>query len=392
MQKTRFIIAMAVFLTIAFALPFLANLLPDHTRTLANAPEIISRAYIDRVVNYLVSGKKPHMVVAGSSLVVFPHILTDGYFEKVSVPVPDPFEYADFLSNYVEMAHFKKLYAQTSPGDVLLPRSSIVDLGVPSMMLSDCDLLFEKLERNDKLPDTVVLLLAPRDFMDNTVAEERNLFVHEMKGRITFKELSAASNVEEFFAKLFRAMNHGANTWCKDFRTGGQRVALAIKKLGRKPRKETPASGVTREEALHHFYFGDGKLSDLGVYKERYSPVDRGRIKEQLAALDKLLDRLKNRSVKTVVVSMPITAENIALIDKTAQREILDGIRSACSARSIVFLTADDLGSYANSDFVDSVHLNATGGDKFFRRLAKAIKMQMRSLPGSWTVDQSLLQ
>ncbi len=378
MQKARFIIALAVFLSIAFALPFLANLLPDYTRNLANAPEIISRAYIDRVVNYVVSGKKPHMVVAGSSLVIFPHVLTDGYFEKVSVPVPDPIEYADFLSSYVEMAHFKKLYAQTSPGDVLLPRASIVDLGVPSLMLSDCNLLFEKLQRNDALPETVVLLLAPRDFMDNTVALERNLFMHEINGRITLKELFNSGGAQQFFANIYSAMNYGANAWCKQFRTGGQRVALAIKKLGRKPRNETLAAGPSREEALHHFYFGDGNLSDLAVYRKRYNPADHVRIEEQLHAMRKLLARLKANSVRTVVVSMPLTPENIALINKDAYSEILEGIRAACNACSVPFFTAENFGTYENSDFVDSVHLNAIGGDKFFRRLAERISSRAR--------------
>ncbi len=93
---------------------------------------------------------------------------------------------------------FKKVCVQASPGDVLLPRASIVDLGVPSLMLSDCDLLFEKLQRNDALPETVVvllllllllLLLAPRDFMDNSVSADRNLLMHEINGRSTLKEL-----------------------------------------------------------------------------------------------------------------------------------------------------------------------------------------------------------
>ncbi|MCC7530216.1 MAG: hypothetical protein IT342_16960 [Candidatus Melainabacteria bacterium] len=378
MQKARFIIALAVFLSIAFALPFLANLLPDHTRTLANAPEIISRAYIDRVVNYVVSGKKPDMVVAGSSLVISPHVLTDGYFEKVPVPVPDPFEYADFLSNYVEMAHFKKLYAQTSAGDVLLPSASIVDLGVPSLMLSDCDLLFEKLQHNDALPETVVLLLAPRDFMDNTVAAERNLFMHEINGRITLKELFNSVRAQQFFANLYSAINYGANAWCKQFRSGGQRVALAIKKLGRKPRNQTLAGGPSREKALHHFYFGDGKLSDLAVYQKRYNPPDHVRIKEQLAAMAKLLARLKANSVRIVVVSMPLTPRNIALIDKDAHTEILEGMRSVCKACAVPSLTEEDFGTYENSDFVDSVHLNVIGGDKFFRRLAGLISSRAR--------------
>jgi hypothetical protein len=378
MQKARFIIALVVFFSIAFALPFLANLLPDYTRTLANAPEIMSKAYIDRVVNYTVSGKKPHLVVTGSSLVIFPHVLTDGYFEKVPVPVPDPFEYADFLRNYVEMAHFKRLYAQTSPAEVVLPRASIVDLGVPSLMLSDCDLLFEKLQRNDALPETVVLLLAPRDFMDNTVAGERSLFMHEINGRITWKELFNSGGAQRFFANIYSAMNYGANAWCKQFRTGGQRVALAIKKLGRKPRNETLAGGPGRKEALHNFYFGDGKLSDLGVYKKRYNPPDHVRIKEQLYAMCKLLDRLKAQSIRTVVVSMPLTQENIKLIDKDAHQEVLDGMQSACRDRAVPFLTAADLGTYENSDFVDSVHLNVIGGDKFFRRLAELISPRAR--------------
>lgn len=154
-----------------------------------------------------------------------------------------------------------------------------------------------------------------------------------------------------------------------------ERVALAVKKLGRKPRKEALTGGPTHEQALRHFYIGDGKLSDLGVYKKRYMPADRGRIKEQLVVMGNLLERLKRKSVRTVVVSMPLTPENIALIDKDAHQEILNGMRAACIERSIMFLTAEELGPYTRTDFVDSVHLNATGGDRFFRHLASAIKI-----------------
>lgn len=376
MQKGRFIIALVVFFSIALVLPFLANLLPDYTRTLNNVPEIMSKAYIDRVVNYVVSGKKAYMVVAGSSLVVSPHVLTDGYFEKVPMPVPDPFEYADFLTNYVEMAHFKKLYAQTSPADVLLPRASIVDLGVPSLMLSDGDLLFEKLQRNDALPESVVLLLAPRDFMDNIAATKRNLFVHEINGRITLKELLNSKSAQEFFANIYNAMDYGGNIWCKQFRTCGQRVALAVKKLGKKPRNETLAWGPTRQAALHNFYFGDGTLPDLGIYKKRYQPADHGRIEEQLAAMDRLLDRLNKESIHTVVVNMPLTKANLALIDQTALREIQTGMKASCARAKVRFIDAQQFESWDDSNFVDSVHLNATGGDKFFQALTRRLSDQ----------------
>lgn len=373
MKKASSVIAAAIFLTIALALPFIADLLPDHTRTLATAPEIVSRAYIDRVVNFVVSGKRADMVFAGSSLVIFPHVLTDGYYENVPVPVPDPIEYADFLARYVDMAHFKKLYASFNPGNSLANRASIVDLGVPSLMLSDCVLLFDKLEKNGALPGEVVLLLAPRDFMDNTVAQERNLLAHELNGRITFREISTASDAGSFVSSVGSAINYGANKWARQFRNCGQRVVLALKKMGKSPRQQVMPAGRTQQEALNHFYFGDGKLADLGVYKKRYNPADHVRIKRELSALAGLIDRLKARRVRITVVSMPLTGENIALIEEDAHKEILQGMQEICASRGVSFVADEQLGAYTRSDFVDSVHLNASGGDKFFKALTRLL-------------------
>lgn len=373
--KGRFVIALAIFFVIAVTIPLLANVLPDHTRTLANAPEILSRTYITRVVNYAVSGKKADMVVAGSSLVVFPHVLTDGYYEKVPVPVPDPIEYADFLRNYVEMAFLKRLLAEsgdTKNGDKkVVDSSSVVDLGVPSLMLSDCELLFEKLQSNNAMPKTAVLLLAPRDFMDNTVAVDRNLFLHEINGRITASELFSSKNYGNFFGKLFAAADYGVNETARQFRTGWQRVILGVKRWGRKRKKEmvTP----DRELALRYFYFGNGKLPDLDVYKTRYNPPNRERINEQLAAMSRLLDMLKANSVNTTVVLMPLTRENFALIDDQAKFQIFTGMARECEKRAVRYIVAPNLDSYERGDFLDSVHLNAPGGNKFFRRLAKVL-------------------
>ncbi|MBX9949621.1 MAG: hypothetical protein K2Y39_10665 [Candidatus Obscuribacterales bacterium] len=378
MQKARFLVAAAVFSTIAFLLPFVANLLPDHTRTLAKAPEIISRAYIDRVVDFVVSGRRADMVVAGSSLVIFPHVLTDGYYEKVPVPVPDPIEYADFLTRYVDMAHFRSILMNFGFRVSASNRQvrSVIDLGVPSLMLSDCVLLFQKLEDNGALPDEVVLLLAPRDFMDNTVAVERNLFSHEINGRVTFRALSRAGDAGEFLSGISAAAGYWANAWCKQFRNSFERVSLAVKKLGRQPNREVLQGGKIRKQALQHFYFGNGKFSDLEIYEKRYNPPDHKRIKKELAAMGTLLDQLQSRNVHTVVVSMPLTEMNIALIDRDAHREILDGMRSACQSRSIRFLSAEQLGNYPSAAFVDSVHLNAKGGHEFFISLARLLTLQ----------------
>ena len=374
-SKGRFVIALAVFLSLAFAVPLLAGVLPDHTRTLANAPEILSRTHIERVVRYAVSGKKPYMVVAGSSLVVFPHVLTDGFYEKVPMPVPDPVEYADFLINYTEMAHLKRVLAEKNNSKgVDLKTRSIVDLGVPSLMLSDCELLFEKLQSNKAMPETAVLLLAPRDFMDNTVAVDRNLFLHEIKGRITPAELLASTSAGEFAGKVIAASNYGVNEWTRQFRNALQRIFLGVKKLGRRPKKE--AVMQDREAALRYFYFGNGKLPDLEIYKKRYNPPNLKQIEEQLAAMGRLLDILKANSVKTTVVLMPLTKENFALIEDQAKFQVFSGMARECERRNIQYVVAPNLDAYDRTDFLDSVHLNALGGDKFFRRLASVLSAQ----------------
>jgi hypothetical protein len=291
------------------------------------------------------------------------------------VPVPDPIEYADFLRNYVEMAFLKRLLAEsgdTKNGDKkVVDSSSVVDLGVPSLMLSDCELLFEILQSNNAMPKTAVLLLAPRDFMDNTVAVDRNLFLHEINGRITASELFSSKSYGNFFGKLFAAADYGVNETARQFRTGWQRVILGVKRWGRKRKKEmvTP----DRELALRYFYFGNGKLPDLDVYKTRYNPPNRERINEQLAAMSRLLDMLKANSVNTTVVLMPLTRENFALIDDQAKFQIFTGMARECEKRDVQYIVAPNLDSYERGDFLDSVHLNAPGGNKFFRRLAKVL-------------------
>jgi len=372
MQKGRFFIAVMVFCTIAVVIPLIAGCLPDHTRTFNDVPDLISRAYIDRVVNYAVSGKRPDMVVAGSSLVVFPHVLADGYFEHVSVPIRDPSEYPEFLAGYVEMAHFKRIL--TDEKCVPMPANySIVDLGVPSLMLTDCDMLFEKLEVNGCLPKVAVLLLAPRDFMDNTVAKERNLFLYEVRGKLTLKELSRCKSLLLWQQKLVECGAYLINAWAKQFRASSNRVILAVKKLGRPVKRELPSEAALPEEVSRRFYFGDGKFSDLRVYDKRYNPPDYSRIDEQLKAMGRVLDRLKSADVKTVVINMPLTRENRALIDKRADSKILEQMRLICARRGVYFFDENACNLYTTSDFVDSVHLNAIGGDRLFRRLSSLL-------------------
>lgn len=372
MQIGRFLAALALFLILVFSIPLLARVVPDHTRTFANAGAFLSRAYIDRVVNYTVSGKKAYLVVAGSSLVVFPHVLTDGYYEHVQVPVPDPFEYAEFLRKYLEMAHFKKMLAQSKR----LPDAeslSIVDLGVPSLMLSDCHELFQKLQDNQALPSVVVLFLAPRDFMDNTISPERNLFKYEINGKISTKELFNSDSSKMMPEKLVNSLSYETNSWARRFRVSGQRVWLAARKLGKPPRNEL-AGNLSRDKALEFFYLGNGRFADLALYKKRYNPPDFSGIKRQMAALDSVLQYLKAQSIKTIVVSMPITNANRELIDRTAYSEVTEGMKQTCDAHGVQFISTNELGTYSDADFIDSVHLNAPGGDKLFRHLAEAIR------------------
>lgn len=110
-------------------------------------------------------------------------------------------------------------------------------------------------------------------------------------------------------------------------------------------------------------------------YRVHYSPPN----KEKMAKNDRLLQRLaeicQTNGSQLFLVAMPLATENAVLVPQ----ETAAGYEQALNdthqkyACKIVDLRA----GFEDGDFMDTVHLNAKGGEKFQRKLARAIGSQI---------------
>jgi hypothetical protein len=98
-----------------------------------------------------------------------------------------------------------------------------------------------------------------------------------------------------------------------------------------------------------------------------YLPVNEELFKKQQASFGKLLQLLKSNNIPTVVVDMPLTKENLALLPDSALQQYRETIDSACRTYD-ARLWHPELNLGLN-DFSDSAHMNASGGKKFFSAL-----------------------
>jgi hypothetical protein len=78
--------------------------------------------------------------------------------------------------------------------------------------------------------------------------------------------------------------------------------------------------------------------------------------------LGETLDLAKDRHVHAIIVAMPITDRNRALISDSVWRLYKQNLKVIAQAKSAEFIDMQPTGQFHDSDFSDTVHLNAHGG------------------------------
>jgi hypothetical protein len=129
---------------------------------------------------------------------------------------------------------------------------------------------------------------------------------------------------------------------------------------------QTPAPAPITNE-LPNPGVGTNTLADLGAYREMYLPVNEELFKKQQASFQKLLQLLRENKIPTVVVDMPLTDANLALLPRKTLSEYKSCLQNTCTING-ARVWSPQL-NLALSDFSDSAHMNASGGKKFFAAL-----------------------
>ena len=93
----------------------------------------------------------------------------------------------------------------------------------------------------------------------------------------------------------------------------------------------------------------------------------------QKDAYDRLLALAASENIPVVVVSMPLTDANLALLDQPLLESYRHDVREIAQKHHAAFYNLQKSSRFEFSDFEDSAHLNEFGGKKFFDFLAQEV-------------------
>lgn len=107
------------------------------------------------------------------------------------------------------------------------------------------------------------------------------------------------------------------------------------------------------------------KLKDNSAeYSLRYNPFKIKVLKEQLAYLEKFLRLNQEAGTRVVLLNMPLTNENMALMPKGVYDYYLSEIKRVADAYHADLFDFNNGVFFSRKEFADTVHLNGLGGEK----------------------------
>lgn len=108
-------------------------------------------------------------------------------------------------------------------------------------------------------------------------------------------------------------------------------------------------------------------------YVKRYKDPNPPTYPIQLAFFDELLSWLAKENVKVLVVGMPTRPENRALLPPAFWSNYRITLKALCERNGAYFVDNSHCSDFEKSDFVDTVHMNASGGAKILDVFAEGI-------------------
>jgi hypothetical protein len=237
----------------------------------------------------------------------------------------------------------------------------VSNVGVAFAMASDQSRLLDALLSRHIKPKFVIYGLAPRDFVDNSASIDNSptavtlnaLDRHSGQFFPRSLRLQAVENAVNAHRMVLRALSHAAR-----------------KTLARTLRPIFGDSSVAENTPVHSK--AERVAFDMNVYPKRYSPPNEGRLEEQLRSFEDMLLVCRANEIAVLLVNMPLTHENLEMIDPDLLASYEFGVRYYAEKYGAEFVDLENDPAYENPEyFDDTVHLSASGGRKFFGDLSE---------------------
>lgn len=288
------------------------------------------------------------------------------------------------LVSYHKASYFDSLLENELDGEF-----NTYNLAAPGQMPSDAYMTLTAMLKTSHRPDVVVYGVAPRDFIDSSLASPLDTE--------PFRFLHRLVNLDDVMQMMFRSPWAKLN-WLAERNfylygnaldiqmTMGKKYVDALDMIFPPPTGNDIFTYWDRVKMLPSYKAGEIHPRAIVVapqdpthppefkdntteYRERYKNPDSKTYNTQFYFLGKLAELCKRERIELVVVNMPITLDNIRILGSYHYMSYVNALRHFSQEDDVPAFDLNDFALYNIADFHDGVHLNAVGGQKFFKQL-----------------------
>ena len=294
------------------------------------------------------------------------------------------------LTQYHKATYLDYQLSQRIKGDF-----NTFNLSAPGQMPSDAYLTLKSMINVSQRPEVVIYGIAPRDFIDSTLSSPADTE--------PFRYLRRIVNIDDVASGLYHSPIPRLD-WCLQRSVYMYANALDIQMSANEWLTETMAHVVPRPtktnrpftwwdrtHVLPQYLKGEiipnsmlavpltpaqaaAQTSDnTAEYRERYKHPEPSTYQLQFYFLRRLAYYCRKEKIELVLVNMPITQQNISLLNPTVYLQYVQAIKAFGYDNNVAVLDLCNWSQYVPGDFHDSVHLNAFGGKKFLWHLAEGL-------------------
>lgn len=263
-------------------------------------------------------------------------------------------------------------YLEAEIEKVTTKRPVIFNFTGNGCMLSDAYKLWQECKKLGVKPSQIILAVAPRDFLDNLACKygETAYYRFFNKSPETQPLLSILDNNWHFF-EVRRDYKTLLTLLSTDIFKRAPDLYTATETPNNLPIKVSTFSteGIEADSTGNQ----KKKAKDLITYRASYLPINRPRYRKELAIFQRFLADCQKENIDCLVVSMPLTIDNLSIMPNDFVSQYLKEIKEAARLHGCKFLNLTCSSEFAESDFRDSVHPNGDGGVKICRKIAKCL-------------------
>lgn len=336
---------------------------------------------VSKLPDLLESPQAKDVLLTGSSTMLVPAVRCDDELHGRKARW-DPWFYRNYINECVRCDFLEKQLSEVGKKPV-----SVCNAAVSASVLSDQYLIIKKYLSSGKRPKLVIMSMAPREFLDNDRQNVEKTATYSLLADFTTLPEIIQERVDPWricdaalgMTWTYYRTRGDYRTFCESLavKTSGHPLTLFNATAGG-PGPAT-AGGMQEDDGVAvlrgkpDYTPRPNVLKDLPEYQKMYLPVNMAQFDRQNEYFKKTLTLLKKENIPTLVVNVPLTRENYAVLPPAVLQKYKDNLHTQCATFGVECISPGDTTSFTKADYEDSVHMNVSGGKKMFAAISAAV-------------------